>query len=76
MVELHLILCKFVTFFTILLNYYVVCNKESIKNLSESIKLVKIEGKALFRQNMYVPLNWHSNSRVLLDYGKYIGFIK
>ncbi|KAI6174945.1 DUF2012 domain-containing protein [Aphelenchoides bicaudatus] len=35
-----------------------------------------IEGQAALAQDMYIPPNWQANSRVLLDYGKYVGFIK
>lgn len=38
--------------------------------------LFNVEGKALLRNEMSAPLNWQANSRVLLDYGKYIGFIR
>lgn len=76
MFGLHLISSKIVIFFIFLHNHYVVCDKDLTKNLSETPKFVKIEGKASLRQGMYVPFNWYANSRVLLDYGKYIGFIK
>lgn len=38
--------------------------------------LFTVEGKAFLRNEMLAPDNWQANSRVLLDYGKYIGFIR
>uniref|UniRef100_A0AC34PW65 ER membrane protein complex subunit 7 beta-sandwich domain-containing protein n=1 Tax=Panagrolaimus sp. JU765 TaxID=591449 RepID=A0AC34PW65_9BILA len=35
-----------------------------------------IRGQVLFRKDMPVPKNWKTNSRVLVNYGEYIGFIK
>lgn len=60
----------------ILLCHSVICDEDTNKDLQESTKLVNVEGKVLLRQGMFVPANWRANSRVLLDYGKYIGFIK
>jgi hypothetical protein len=35
-----------------------------------------IEGQASLAPDMYIPQNWQANSRVLLDYGKYVGFLR
>ena len=35
-----------------------------------------VEGHASLTADMFAPLNWQANSRVLLDYGKYTGFVK
>lgn len=45
---------------------------------AESIEeqLFNVEGTAMLAPDMFIPQNWQANSRVLLDYGKYIGFIK
>jgi len=39
-------------------------------------QLFSVQGKASLRGDMISPPNWRARSRVLLDYGKYIGFIK
>lgn len=48
--------------------------KES-SQVDEASQLFTIEGTASLRQDMKVPNNWQTNSKVLIDHGKYIGFI-
>lgn len=38
--------------------------------------LFKIEGKAELQKGMNVPSNWKAESRVLINYGEYISFLK
>jgi len=38
--------------------------------------LFSVEGKVQLRNDMLPTENWKANSRVLLDYGKHIGFIR
>lgn len=38
--------------------------------------LFSIEGKVTIRPEMYPKPDWYAHSRILLDYGKYIGFVK
>ncbi|KAI6203816.1 hypothetical protein M3Y94_00600400 [Aphelenchoides besseyi] len=40
------------------------------------IPLFSVEGHASLGPEMSSPVNWQANSRVLLDYGKHVGFIK
>lgn len=51
-------------------------SQDSTSELKNVEQLFNVEGKALLRNEMSTPLNWQANSRVLLDYGKYIGFIR
>lgn len=36
----------------------------------------QVQGEASLAPGMVVPKNWKAQSKVLLDYGKYIGFIR
>uniref|UniRef100_A0A915CPC3 ER membrane protein complex subunit 7 beta-sandwich domain-containing protein n=1 Tax=Ditylenchus dipsaci TaxID=166011 RepID=A0A915CPC3_9BILA len=49
---------------------------QSQPNSSEAEQLFSVQGKAMLRHDMHAPPNWRANSRVLLDYGKHIGFIR
>ncbi|KAI6225080.1 DUF2012 domain-containing protein [Aphelenchoides fujianensis] len=40
------------------------------------VQQFSIEGNAQLAPDMPVPPNWQANSRVLLDYGKHIGFLR
>lgn len=44
--------------------------------LTETSLVLNVEGHASLAPDMFIPQNWQANSRVLLNYGKYIGFIK
>lgn len=63
------------TFILPLLFLFAVACAETPVELTES-PTFSIEGQASLAQDMYIPPNWQANSRVLLDYGKYVGFLK
>jgi hypothetical protein len=66
--------------FSILLTVFLVClsaiQGHAAVELTETPPVFNVEGHASLASDMFIPRNWQANSRVLLDYGKYIGFIK
>lgn len=42
----------------------------------EAEQLFDIKGTVVIRKDMTTPKNWKANTRVLVNYGEYIGFLK
>lgn len=43
---------------------------------SDPTSLFSVEGSASLKAGMPVPVGWQANSRVLLDHGKHVGFLR
>lgn len=52
------------------------CTLLSIAFAQDAEPLFEINGQIAFRNQMSPPKNWKQNSKVIVNYGEYIGFVK
>jgi hypothetical protein len=62
-------------FFLLLIAVSTLSLAKELSKVDEASQLFTIEGTASLRQDTRAPKNWQANSKVLIDHGKYIGFI-
>ncbi|KAI1729079.1 ARP2/3 complex 20 kDa subunit (ARPC4) domain-containing protein [Ditylenchus destructor] len=64
------------TFIVLSILYCAVCYASDMQEIENDDQNFSIQGRASLRPEMISPSNWWAKSRVLVNYGKYIGFVR